>query len=66
MKIELVGGPECGNVREVKYLDSWLLLDGVKYARRDRPMTLADNHGACYGERGYRFYDAVKGGQNGE
>lgn len=66
MKIELVGGPECGNVREVKYLDASLLLNGVKYARRDRPFTLADRHGACYGERGYRFYDAVKGGQNGE
>lgn len=66
MKIELVGGPECGTVREVTYINSEVQVDGVMYIRRDRPLTLSGKHGALYGERGYRFYDAVKGGRNGE
>lgn len=66
MKIELVGGPECGEVREVKYLNPLLQIGGVMYARRDRIWALSGKHGALYGENGARFYDAVTGVRNGE
>ena len=65
VKIELVGGPECGTVREVGYIRAELLVSGVTYARRDTPWMLSGKHGALYGERGYRFYDAVKVSANG-
>ena len=66
MKIELVGGPECGEVREVRYLNPLFQIGTATYARRDTAWALSSRHGALYGERGARFYDAVKGGGNGE
>jgi hypothetical protein len=67
MKIELVGGPECGNVREVAYVNPEVQVNGVMYVRRDRPLNLSGKHGACYGQTGARMYDAKReGGQNGE
>lgn len=66
MRIELVGGPGCGTVRDVRYLNRELTLDGVTYLRRDREWSLSSVHGACYGQAGHRFYDAAKGGRNGE
>lgn len=65
MKIELVGGPECGTVRDVKYLNPLLQVGVATYARRDAAWLLSGPHGGMYGERGYRFYDAVKVSANG-
>ncbi len=62
MKIELVGGPLCGEVVSVKYLngDLDLHLAGV-YRRRDKPFALSTPGLAVYGQRGHRMYDHVKG-----
>ncbi len=62
MKIELVGGPECGNVREVRDLKAVMSFGGRLYRRRDVALTLSGKHGGIYGERGNRMYDFVKGG----
>ena len=62
MKIELVGGPECGNVREVRYLEENFGFRGARYRRRDVALTLSGKHGGVYGERGNRMYDFVTGG----
>jgi hypothetical protein len=62
MKIELVGGPECGNVREVRYLEQDFMFGGWVYRRRDVALTLSGKHGGLYGERGNRMYDAMKDG----
>lgn len=66
MKIELVGGPECGEVREVKYLNPLLQIGTATYARRETAWALSSKHGALYGENGARFCDAVTGVRNGE
>jgi hypothetical protein len=66
VKIELVGGPECGNVVSVKFLEPLVQVKGVTYARRDRPFTLSDKHGALYGEKGARMYDHVKSSVSAE
>lgn len=57
MKIELVGGPDCGCVINVKYIDKELDIRGAKYVRRDRPFNLSERYGAVYGQLGYRMYD---------
>jgi hypothetical protein len=62
MKIELVGGPECGNVREVRYLEAVMRFGGRLYRRRDVALTLSGKHGGIYGECGNRMYDVIKGG----
>jgi len=67
MKIELVGGPRCGDVVDVKYLDFNVVVAvpgdvPAKYVRRDRPWLASGPKGGCYGEKGARFYDHAKAG----
>lgn len=66
MKIELVGGSECGEVREVRYLNPLFQIGTATYARRDTAWALSSKHGGLYGENRARFYDAVTGVRNGE
>lgn len=61
MKIELVGGPLCGQTMEVKYLDPLVNMgEHGSYARREKPWTLSPEFGALYGRAGHRMYDHVK------
>lgn len=61
MKIELVGGPRCGEVVDVRYIDHEI--EGfARYRRRDRGWALSGPKGGCYGEKGFRMYDYVKPG----
>ena len=62
MKIELVGGPECGNVREVRDLKAVFAFGNALYRRRDTMLTAYGKHGGVIGERGNRMYDFVKDG----
>lgn len=57
MRVELVGGPRCGEIVELRYMEP----DAVPgYVRRDRPFTLSGENGGCYGKIGHRMYDYVK------
>lgn len=61
MKVELVGGPGCGMVLDITYLNQQVDMPGFgMYQRRDQPFTLSEKHGGCYGERGARMYDYVR------
>lgn len=74
MKIELVGGPRCGDVVEVEYLNAAVkffgrewptevlgerLFEVLVYQRRDRPFTLDQRHEDFYSSAGHRLYDHV-------
>ncbi len=62
MKIELVGGPLCGQIVDVKYLNGELDIWGAgRYRRRDKPFALSTPGLAVYGQKGHRMYDHVKG-----
>lgn len=68
MKIELVGGPRCGDVVDVKFLNFETVVsvpasDPARYTRRDHPWMDSGLKGGCYGEKGYRFYDYAKVGE---
>lgn len=56
MKIELVGGPRCGEVVDVKYIDHEIEAF-AGYRRRDRGWSLSGKDGGCYGAKGHRMYD---------
>jgi len=60
VKIELVGGPGCGEVINIKFLNFEVNAPGYGlYARRDRPWLGSGPKGACYGENGHRMYDWI-------
>ncbi len=66
VKIELIGGPRCGEVRDVVYADPTVVFgEGAArsvYRRRDRPMT--PDTGVVYvsGESGRKYDYAYPGG----
>lgn len=65
MKIELVGGPKCGEVIAVRYLEPLVALKdwegrAVTYCRRNRSYAATSPAGAAYGAGGHRMYDYVK------
>lgn len=63
MKIELVGGPLCGALAEVEFLNGTVKVHGQVYRRRDRPFNSEKPH--PFGMSGDRLYDYVKPDQRG-
>ncbi len=66
MKIELVGGPKCGEVMDTSVPEIVPLVsvwdwqgNAVAYKRRDVSMT----HAPMYGQAGHRLYDVVRHGR---
>lgn len=63
MRIELVGGPRCGDIVAVKYVNAAIVVSlpgggaPATYRRRDRSMDLTGGTHACYGTAGHRMYD---------
>lgn len=66
MRIELVGGPLCGVLAEVEFLNDTVKIQGSWYRRRDMGYFLDPlTRERCFGMSGDRLYDYVKPDQRG-
>lgn len=61
MRIELVGGPACGDVIDVQFLNE----RHGDYRRRDRGLQDPIARERCFSAEGHRLYDYVKPDQKG-